>query len=74
MVSKSLSTDSVESGPKKLWDILRGYGLPKAWVMRESTVHSFLSVLQRMQQLGVLNSQRCFRHCTLRWKFHGTGQ
>jgi hypothetical protein len=24
-------------GSKKLWDI-RGYGLPKAWVMRESTV------------------------------------
>jgi len=24
-------------GLKKLWDI-RGYGLPKAWVMRESTV------------------------------------
>jgi len=24
-------------GPKKVWGI-RGYGLPKAWVMRESTV------------------------------------
>ena len=24
-------------GSKKLWDI-RGYGLPEAWVMRESTV------------------------------------
>jgi hypothetical protein len=37
-------------GSKKLWDI-RGYGLPKAWVTRESTV--ILGTCQRFDPVDI---------------------